>query len=77
MRRFFGTDNVIFTATTQDPHAVGVTRTFSSFTKAARENGRSRVYLGVHFQWDADHGFHSGTALAEHVFDNVLRPIGD
>jgi hypothetical protein len=77
MRRFFGTDNVIFTATTQDPHAPGVTRTFSSFTKAALENGRSRVYLGVHFQWDADHGFHSGSALAEHVFDNVLTPIGD
>jgi hypothetical protein len=76
MRRFFGTDNVTFTATTDDPFAKGVTRTFNSFTKAALENGRSRVYLGVHFQWDADHGFHSGTALADYVFAHVLTPIG-
>jgi hypothetical protein len=77
MRRFFGTDNVTFTATTQDPHASGVTRTFNSFTKAALENARSRVYLGVHFQWDGDNGFQSGSALAEYVFNNVLKPIGD
>ena len=76
MRRFFATDNVTFTATTDDPFAKGVTRTFNNFTKAALENGRSRVYLGVHFQWDADHGFHSGTALAEYVFTHVLTPIG-
>jgi hypothetical protein len=76
MRRFFGTDNVTFTATTDDPLAKGVTRTFNSFTKAALENGRSRVYLGVHFQWDADHGLHSGTALAQHVYAHVLTPIG-
>jgi len=76
MRRFFGTDNVTFTAGTDDPNAVGVTRTFNSFTSAALENARSRIYLGVHFQWDGDHGFLSGTALAEHIYDNVLTPIG-
>lgn len=56
--------------TTEDPHPTvqGVTRSFSSFTEAALENGRSRVYLGVHFQWDADHGFHSGNALGEFVY---------
>lgn len=77
MRRYLGTDNVTFTATTEDPNLeAGVTRTFNSFTAAALENARSRVYLGVHFQWDGDHGFHSGNALGEHVFDTVLRPIG-
>jgi hypothetical protein len=74
MRLYFGTDNVTFTATTDDPNAQGVTRTFNSFTEAARENARSRVYLGVHFQWDGDHGFLSGTALAEHIFATRLRP---
>ncbi len=77
MRRYIGTDNVAFTATTEDPNlGGGVTRTFNSFTAAALENARSRVYLGVHFQWDGDHGFHSGNALGEYIFDNVLKPIG-
>jgi len=76
MRRFFGTDNVAFTATTDDPFAMGVTRKFNSFTAAALENARSRVYLGVHFQWDGDHGFQSGSALGEYVFAHALRPIG-
>ncbi len=80
MRRYFGTDNVTFTAHTDDPNLKGatppVTRTFNSFTEAALENGRSRVYLGVHFQWDADHGFHSGNAVGEHVYDHALTPVG-
>ncbi len=77
MRRYFGTDNVTFTATTEDPNLpAGVTRTFNSFTEAARENARSRVYLGVHYQWDGDHGFLSGSAVGEYVFDHVLGPVG-
>lgn len=76
MRGFFGTDNVTFTAASEDPNlAPGTTRTFNSFSEAARENGRSRVYLGVHFQWDGDHGYLSGTALGEHVVDTMLRPL--
>ncbi|HEX8158878.1 MAG TPA: beta-propeller fold lactonase family protein [Solirubrobacteraceae bacterium] len=78
MRRFFGSDNVTFTATSEDPNLpAGVTRTFNSFTEAARENARSRIYNGVHYQWDADNGFLSGTALGEFVYANVLRPIGN
>lgn len=74
MRRFFGTDNITFTATTNDPNAVGVTRTFTSFSAAAREDGRSRIWLGVHFQFDADAGFSSGTAAGDFIFANYLRP---
>lgn len=76
MRRYLGTDNVTFTATSEDPNLPsGVTRTFNSFTEAARENARSRVYLGVHFQWDGDHGFLSGNALGEYVYATRLRPL--
>jgi len=75
MRLYFGTDNVTFTATTEDPSSgPGVTRSFNSFTQAALENARSRIYLGVHFQWDGDHGFLSGNALAEHLMATRLRP---
>jgi membrane-associated phospholipid phosphatase len=63
MRTTFG-DAVSFTATTEDPHAVGVTRSFTSFTQAATENARSRIYLGVHYQIDADDGLATGYAVA-------------
>jgi len=79
LRNFFGTDNVTFTATSEDPSARGangirVTRTFNSFSAAALENGRSRVYLGVHYQWDADAAYVSGTKLADFVSENLLTP---
>ena len=76
MRLYFGTDNVTFQASTEDPaSAAGVTRSFNSFTQAALENARSRIYLGVHFQWDGDHGFLSGSALAEHLMATRLLPL--
>ncbi len=75
MRQYFGTDNIMFTATTEDPSAKDVERTFNSFTAAALENARSRIYLGVHFQWDGDHGFLSGTALGEYVYGNCLTAL--
>jgi hypothetical protein len=77
MRRYFGTDNVNFVVTTEDPYpgVQGLTRSFRSFTDAALENARSRVYLGVHFQWDADNGFHAGNALGEFTFATRLRRL--
>jgi hypothetical protein len=63
MRNQFG-DNVTYTAGTNDPNAVGVTRTFTSFTQAATENARSRIYLGVHYQFDADDGIATGNGIA-------------
>ncbi|MCG9891711.1 MAG: phosphatase PAP2 family protein [Thermosynechococcaceae cyanobacterium MS004] len=75
MRNFFKTDNVSFELDTDDPSVVGVKRAFNSFSSAALENGRSRVYLGVHFQWDADHGYISGTNLADYVFANRLQEL--
>jgi PAP2 superfamily len=67
-------DNITFIATTEDPHAVGVTRTFNSFTTAATENARSRIYLGVHYQFDADDGTATGYNIANHIYNNYLRP---
>lgn len=80
LRNFFGTDNVTFTLTSEDPSARGnnnirITRTFNSFSSAALENGRSRIYLGVHFQWDADAAYTSGTKLADFLFENLLTPV--
>ncbi len=51
-------------------------RKFSSFTKAEAENARSRIYLGVHWQEDADSGVTMGNQVADFVLDNYFGPRG-
>ncbi|GIH74251.1 vanadium-dependent haloperoxidase [Planobispora longispora] len=67
MQRWFGHD-FAFTATTEDPNANPKTRSFPSFAAAAEENALSRIYLGVHYRWDADGGLESGFELGEFVY---------
>lgn len=50
-------------------------RTFASFTAAEEENGRSRVWLGIHWQFDADNGIKQGNMIADYVLANALKPI--
>lgn len=73
LRLFLGTDAVDFVATTDDPFAKGVTRRFTSLTNAAEEDAISRIYLGVHYRFDADNGLDLGRSVAEHVFTNFLQ----
>lgn len=75
MRNFFGTDDITFTVGTDEPIVSNITRTFTSFSEAARESGLSRVYLGVHFRFDADSAYSSGTLVGNYVYRNFLRPI--
>jgi membrane-associated phospholipid phosphatase len=79
MRNYFGDNDIIqggpLTIGTDDPYVVGLTRTFTSWADMARENGRSRIYLGVHYQFDADDAYTTGTGLANLVFNNYLLPI--
>ncbi|MFE9699664.1 DNRLRE domain-containing protein [Streptomyces sp. NPDC006270] len=73
MEQWFATDDITFTATTEDPNAVGVTRTFSSFSAAANENAVGRVWLGVHYDWDGTEGVSSGADAAAYVAANKVR----
>lgn len=74
MQRFFGTDAIAFDATTDDPHAVAPVRQMSGFHAAAEENAMSRVYLGVHYRFDAEAGLATGRSVGAYVFANRLRP---
>ncbi|WP_433318050.1 carbohydrate binding domain-containing protein [Micromonospora sp. CA-269861] len=74
MKGFFGTDAIAFDATTDDPHAVGVVRHMTGFDKAAEENAMSRIYLGVHYRFDADAGLATGRSVGAYVVANRLRP---
>jgi hypothetical protein len=51
----------------------GVTRKFRSFTQAARENGMSRVYGGIHFQDAVDDGYRLGKAIGVEVSTSLPR----
>ncbi len=82
LQDFYGTDDIAFELTSEeleilleDPElqeAYGLelddaTRSFSSFSEAMAENGRSRVYLGIHFDFDDLVGQDVGQAVAASV----------
>ena len=62
---FFGTDQVRFTTTSDG--LPGVTRTFDSFWAAAEEAGMSRIYGGIHWQFDNTDGLTAGKMLGQYV----------
>lgn len=70
---FFGRDDIGFTIGSDG--VPGAQRSFSSFSEASEEAGQSRIYGGIHWQYDNQGGLTSGRALAEHVFFNFLRPV--
>ncbi|MEV6694538.1 carbohydrate binding domain-containing protein [Micromonospora sp. NPDC051196] len=74
MKRFFGTNDIAFDATTDDPFARGVVRRMPGFDQAAQENALSRIYLGVHYRFDAEAGLDTGGSVGEYVYANRLRP---
>ena len=59
------------------PAASGVVRTFDSFSQAGYEDAESRIWLGVHFRFDADDGFEQGylmgTSMAGQFFERTCR----
>ncbi|MEU9378121.1 DNRLRE domain-containing protein [Streptomyces sp. NPDC048255] len=73
MQDWFGTDQMTWTATTEDPNALGVTRTFTTFSAAATENAVGRVWLGVHYRWDGTDGVAAGGKAAGHGSANRLK----
>lgn len=63
MRAQFG-DAVTYTIGTDDPNLPrGTTRTYASFNAAAIEAARSRIFLGVHYQFDAVAGLATGDGV--------------
>jgi hypothetical protein len=68
---FFGTDSFSFSLTNA---AVGITRTFASFSQASDEAAASRVFAGQHFRFDEDAGQALGTQVANYVTDHALLP---
>lgn len=70
--RFYGTDAISFTATSDS--LPGVTRSFASLSACADEVGMSRIYGGIHFQFDNTAGKGCGRQIADYVSANFLLP---
>ncbi|MEX2141785.1 MAG: phosphatase PAP2 family protein [Pirellulales bacterium] len=56
-------------------HRRAIMRQFQSFSQAARENADSRIYLGIHWSFDADEGIAIGNAVADYAFHKYLQPL--
>jgi hypothetical protein len=69
---FYGTDRVRFTTVGEDT-VPGVTRSFKSFSSAAAEAGQSRIYGGIHWQFDNQDGLAMGRSVGRYVVDRVLQ----
>jgi hypothetical protein len=67
---FYGTDNMSFALTSDN--MPGVLESFSKFSDAAAQNAESRIYLGIHWQFDADIGTASGYSVGNDVFSSAL-----
>jgi PAP2 superfamily len=63
-----------FTDTTHTDHGLmppQEPRTFDSFEEAAAEAAVSRLYGGIHFAFDNDHGLVSGQCIGQAILDRV------
>jgi hypothetical protein len=76
LRRFFRNDNVSFATTSGTPFA-GITRSYTSFSQAAEENGLSRIYAGIHYRSAVEDGIRQGNRVGAYAFAHALRPLND
>src|SRR5262249_44288544 len=55
----------------------GYSRSFTSFAQAADEAGESRIFGGIHFEFDNHAGLQAGRALGGYIVQNFLLPLKD
>src|SRR5205823_4726577 len=73
LKDFYGTNDIHFTL--KSDAVPGVTRSFDHFLDAATENGRSRIYLGIHWSFDATAGDQCGIHVGDFVFSHAFKPV--
>ncbi len=73
LAEFFGTDNISFTVPSE---VTGVAdRSYDSLSDAASEAGRSRIYGGIHYEFDNQAALSSGRQIADYVTSLRMRPV--
>jgi hypothetical protein len=85
LRRFYGTNDIAFTFVSDEYNGLTYDnlgklrplkpRSFSSLSEAEEENGRSRIYLGIHWYFDSSEGIKQGNRVGDYVVDRLYLPI--
>ena len=80
LANFYGTDSISQLlgqplVLHSDEMAANYTRTYTSFEQMSVENARSRIYLGIHWNFDDIYGRQLGDQVADHVSATLLTPI--
>jgi hypothetical protein len=83
LRNIYRTDNIPFTIVSDELNGETrgsdgvvrplIPRSFRSLSQAEEENGQSRIYLGIHWSFDATAGIDQGRKVADDVFTNTFR----
>ena len=68
-------DKTSFAMTSPTAVPAGSTRSFTSFSQAAKENADSRVMAGIHFRFSCEAGLELGKNIGKWTLDNHLKPI--
>jgi hypothetical protein len=48
---------------------------YSSLSAAEYDNAESRIWIGVHWQFDADTGDQVGRSVADYVLSHAFQPV--
>jgi hypothetical protein len=75
LRNFYGTDEVSYMLTSAELPAGEDTRSFTDFSTAEWENAMSRIYLGIHWRFDAVDGIALGNEIADWVNGNYFYAV--
>lgn len=85
LRNVYGTDRIAFdfvsdefngVTTDSDGNVRPLTpRHFKDLTQVEYENAISRIYLGIHWNFDATSGVLMGRKVADHAFKNFMKPL--
>ncbi|HTU20253.1 MAG TPA: phosphatase PAP2 family protein [Gemmataceae bacterium] len=73
LARFFGTDAIAFRISSEG--RPDVVRSYAGLWAAAQEAGRSRIYGGIHYEFDNQEGLRTGRDLADFIARRYLLPV--
>jgi len=73
LQRLFGQDNVPVQVTWTVTGATSIVRNYNSFSQLADEEAKSRIWGGIHFQFESQASQGACTLVADYVVDNTLR----
>jgi hypothetical protein len=85
LRRFYRTDQIAFTFMSDEFNGLTkdslgnprpmIQRSFRTLSEAEEENGQSRIYLGIHWEFDKTAGIAQGRRVADYVFDHAFQRV--